>query len=355
MLTALFTKLTKGITMAEAKRLPSGMWRKQVRIKGFPVESITRRTKKECDDAANKIEQDIRSGKTGKFPAKTILDAFDRYADKVSSTKAGERWELVRLNYFKRQFAALPEHGDVTGMMFYEIDTTVLVDWRDLRLSQVSEGSVKREVDLLRNVFTLARTEWKWTDQRPFEGMRLPRDNPPRTTRPCWSNIRRIVRHLGYRTGEVPSTKSQEIAYAYLLALRTALRPSELLRLSDKDIDMDKRVLRVKRKTYHLTREIREVPFTRAAARLFRPLLGWGGLLFTVAEGTRDALFRKARKQLGIEDMQFRDSRADSATRLVKKGQVNVLQLARILDHKDLSQLNSTYFRQSAADIAQGL
>lgn len=341
--------------MAQAKQLPSGQWRRLVRVKGAAPVSVTRQTKSACDKEALKVEVGIRDGKT-KFPAKTLVDAFDRYAAKVSPKKPGGlRWELVRLNYFKRQFAVLPDLGDVTGMMFYDIGTEVMVDWRDMRLSQVSEGSVKREVDLLRNVFTIARTEWRWTSQRPFEGMRLPKDNPPRTARPSWSNIRRIVRHLGYKTGETPSNKSQEIAYAYLLALRTALRPSELLRLTDRDVDMENRVLRVKRKTYHLTRQIREVPFSRAARRLLRPLMGWGDTLFTVAEASRDTMFRKARKQLGIEGLQFRDSRADCATRLVKKGLVNVLQLSRILDHKDLSQLQKTYFRESAADIAKGL
>lgn len=163
-----------------------------------------------------------------------------------------------------------------------------------------------------------------------------------------------MVRHLGYRTGEVPTTKNQEIAYMWLLGMRTCLRISELLRLTDECVDTSKRVLKVRRKTYHLTRQIREVPFTPAAARLFRPLKGWGGPLFTVDAKSADAMFRKAYKQLMITGLQFRDSRADGATRLVKKG-VGLLELARILDHKNLELLNRTYFRASAEDIAKRL
>lgn len=340
--------------MAQAKKLPSGMWRRLVRVKGCPAYSITRRTKKECDDDADALVVALREGKHGKAPKKTLVEVFDHYGKTVSPNKAGHEKELLRIEAFKRHFAALPGFGDMTSVQFCEIDTQHVVAWRDMRLTTITEGSVLREINLLRNIFRIAQREWRWTDKQPFEGIRLPRDNPPRTRRPMWQEVRKIVRHLGYRTGEVPSTKSQQVAYAWLIAMRTCLRTLELLRLTDEDVDTNKRVLRVKRKTYHLTRQIREVPFTPAAARLFRPLKGLGGPLFTVDAASMDALFRKARTQLMITGLQFRDSRADGATRLVKKG-VELLQLARILDHKNLDQLNKTYYRTTAEDIAKGL
>jgi integrase len=340
--------------MAQSEQLPSGMWRNLVRVKGAPAVSITRRTKTECTLAAKKVEQEIRDGLIGKFPKKTFAEALDRYAEVVSPKKDGGAWEVKRLAAYKKAFADLADFGDVASMPFHLVDAPHVCAWRDQRLKEVTSGSVLRDVQLLRNVFTVARTEWKWTAKRPFEGIRLPPANPPRKRRPMWQEVRQIVRHLGYKTGETPSTKSQQIAYCWLLAMRTALRTSELLRLTDECVDMNKRVLTVKRKTFYLTREAREVPFTGAAARLFRPLKGWGGPLFTVTAGTMDALFRKARDQEMITGLQFRDSRADAATRLVKKG-VELLQLARILDHKNLDLLNRVYYRSTAADIAKTL
>ena len=340
--------------MASITKLPSGKYRALIRTVR-PALSATFGTKAEARSWATKTEADILAGKHGRFPNKTLAQAFDRYGEKVSSTKDGERWELVRLNAFKRHFAQLGEFGDVASMPVHQIDKRHVVAWRDARLGAVSEGSVAREMTLLRNVLRIARIEWQWTDKNPFEGVRLPRDNPPRERRPRWQEIKAICRSLGYRTGAVPITKSEEVAYLFLLAMHTALRPSELLRLTDESVDIERRVLRVKRKTYHLTREIREVPFSRQAARLFRPLKGLGGDLFVVSAATRDALFRKAYKRCQIEGLQFRDSRAAAATRLARKGLVSVLQLARILDHKDLDQLNRTYFRETAEEIAAGL
>lgn len=340
--------------MASITKLPSGNYRALIR-KVSPPLSETFPSKTMARNWATQIEADILTGKHAKFPAKTLAQAFDRYAEKVSSTKAGERWELVRLNAFKKHFRALPEFGNVAETIFGEVDKRHIVAWRDMRLAAVSEGSVAREMTLLRNVFRIGRIEWQWTDKNPFEGIRLPRDNPARTRRPRWQEVKLICRSLGYRSGVTPATKSEEVAYLFLLALHTAMRPSELLRLKDDDVDTDRRVLRVKRKTYHVTRQIREVPFSRQAARLFQPLKGWGDDLFTVSTASRDALFRKAYKRCLIDGLQFRDSRAEAATRLARKGQVNVLQLARILDHKDLDQLNRTYFRETADEIAQGL
>jgi integrase len=340
--------------MAESKKLPSGQWRNLVRVKGAPSASITRATKRECDLAAKALEQEIRDGKRGKFPQRTLAEGLDRYALTVSPKKDGGDWEVKRLAAYKKAFADLGDFGDVASMWFHEIDAPHVCAWRDQRETEVTSGSVLRDIQLLRNVFTVARLEWKWTDKRPFEGIRLPPANPPRKRRPMWQEVRKIVRHLGYVTGEMPETKSQEIAYCFLLALRTALRTSELLRLTDESVNLHKRVLTVKRKTFYLTREVREVPFTPAAARLFLPLKGWGGPLFTVSAGSMDTLFRKARAKEMITGLQFRDSRADAATRLVAKG-VKLLELARILDHKNLDLLNRVYFRKTAADIAKGL
>lgn len=341
--------------MAEAEKLPSGMWRRQVRVKGFKAVSITRRTKKECDEAAVQMEADMRAGRTGKFPNTTLEQLFDKYSREVSPKKVGVRTEQTRIEAYKRMFVNLPGYGDMLHRPVYEFEKCHFVAWRDMRLSQVSEGSVRRDVVLLRNILRLARLEWGMTDKNPFEGVRLPRDNPARTRRASWMEIKRIVRDLGYRTGEAPSTKPQQIACMFLLALRTGLRTTELLRLTDENTDLVKRVVKIKRKTYHATRAIREVPLTSAAARLLRPLKGWGGPLFTVKRDRCDDVFRAASQRCRVEGLQFRDSRATAATFLArsKRFKVDVLTLAKILDHKDLDQLNRTYYREEAAEIAK--
>jgi integrase len=66
-----------------------------------------------------------------------------------------------------------------------------------------------------------------------------------------------------------------------------------------------------------------------------------------------DALWRKIRGKAGVEGLNFHDARAWALTRLSRR--VDVLTLARISGHRDLSLLMRVYYRESAADIAARL
>lgn len=99
----------------------------------------------------------------------------------------------------------------------------------------------------------------------------------------------------------------------------------------------------------------RFVPLTRKAVRLLRVLDAAAkdaGLdaYFTISDKSLDVLFRRVRDRLLLEDLHFHDSRADALTRLARR--VDVMTLARISGHRDLSQLLDAYYRESAAPIA---
>ena len=66
----------------------------------------------------------------------------------------------------------------------------------------------------------------------------------------------------------------------------------------------------------------------------------------------KDALFRKLCAKAGIEGLHFHDSRHTAITRLAKK--LTVLELARMVGHKDLNML-LVYYNESAEEIAKKL
>jgi integrase len=140
----------------------------------------------------------------------------------------------------------------------------------------------------------------------------------------------------------------EQVAYAWLIALRTALRASEVRSITPASVDLVGRVVRLEHhKTSHLTGRARTVPISKQAARLIAlcPAL-------PVSAGSLDALFRKARDSAGLAGFTFHDSRATALTLLSKR--VDVLTLARISGHRDLNQLQ-VYYRESAASIAARL
>lgn len=320
-------------------------WRAEIERNGVRT-SRTFETKAAATAWAATEEASILAEKRGAHPKKTLADALHRYAEEISPGKKGARAERLRMEALERDYPKL------AGKIISEVTTPDLAAWRDARLKLVTPGSVQRDINLLSHVFNVAATEWKWLGASPFKGLRAPGDNPPRTRVILPGEIRRLCRWLGYRTGVAPTTKQAEAALAFLVSLRTGMRAGEVLQLSGKTVDLQKRVATVEHKTQHLTGRPREVPLSSRAARLLRPLLGPGNL-FTITSASLDATFRKARDSLLIDDLHFHDARADALTRFAKR--VDVMQLARISGHKDLRILMDHYYRTSASEIASRL
>ncbi|WP_371879837.1 tyrosine-type recombinase/integrase [Caballeronia sp. S22] len=292
----------------------------------------------------------------------TVLEMLQRYTAEVTVKKEGARPEMMRIKAFLRNSPAL------AGKTLEAVRTPDLAAWRDARLAgftmddgtkvdAVSSASVLRDINWLRNAFKIAREEWHWTEGNPFKGLRMPQEPPPRDRRISpFSEVRPLVRHLGYRTGVAPESKSQEVALAFLIALRSAMRAGEILSLGAASIDLGKRVVTVEHKMQYLTGRMRSIPLTRHAARLLRPIAG-REKCFTVSSASLDTLFRKARDQLAVarpalREIHFHDSRAEALTRLSRK--VDVMTLAKISGHKDLSILQNTYYRETAEALRRG-
>ena len=290
-------------------------------------------------------EAEILAVKRGAIPRKTFAEALVKYRDTVSVTKRGGDFERKRIDALIRDFPILAAR-DLTA-----VDGPALSVWRDERLRRVTRGSVQRDINLLSNVFTIARDEWKWCRDSPFRGFRAPGDNPPRVRRIAPQEIKLLLRHLGFVTGVRPATKSHEVALAFLISLRTGMRAGEILALTPARIDFDARVARVPHKTEHITGRPREVPLSRHATRLLQPFRK--GFAWTVSSASLDALFRKARDQLLIHDLHFHDARADALTRFARK--VGVLELCKISGHKDARIIIERYYRATPAEIAARL
>lgn len=255
----------------------------------------------------------------------TFGDAVDKYVESVSSKKDGGVWEVRRLNAMRDYF------GADAGLL--EIDTPQIAEWRDARAKTVSASTIVREANLLRNLFNVARMEWKWMDHQPFAGVKLPRENAPRHQVWTWSLIKRVLR--ANRTG-----KTKEMQDAFHIALRSGMRLAEVL-AAPAAFDPVRRVVTLKTKT-----EARaQIPIGRIAAKLLaRPA-------FVVGANEGSVLFSKLCRELLIEGLTFHDTRGTALTHLSKK--VDVLTLAKISRHKDLSLLSNVYYRATADEIAR--
>jgi integrase len=296
-------------------------------------ESISAPTRREVAQQAQAREAEL-SGKS--LPSKTLSEAFTKYADTISPEHRGERWELLRLKALSR--------FEMAGKQVSKIGADDIIAWRDARLKYVSKATVLREMNLLRSVFTVCIREWRWIRENPMKDVTRPRQPPSRKRRVTQDEIDALVSLSGLK--EIPQTQTQMAVLAFLFAIETAMRSGEILGLSWADVH-PRHVVLPKTKNG----DSREVPLSPRAREILAALRG-NEKPFDIANGTRDALFRKLVVRAGIPNLRFHDARSEAIYRLSKK--LDILDLARTVGHRDLKSL-MIYYRSSADELADRL
>lgn len=329
--------------MASISRYKAG-WRVVVCVNRVR-RSKTFRTRQEALRWASLAEIELREQRDPS--SRTVKDLFDRYLAEVTPLKAGARHETHRL------LAIIRDYPWLANSRLSDLRAADLSAWRDARLREVKPDTVIRTLNTMNHAFRLAREEWEWMTNNPFKGMGRPKAGAPRDRLVSAKEVRMICKMLDYRPGKSPVSKQQEVALAFMVSLRSAMRAGEILNLGKKSANLDRRVIRLeKHKTRYITGRAREVPINRHTVRLLTPLAN-RERFFTVSSQSMDSMFRRAVKRCGIEGLRFHDARASALTRLAKK--VDPLTLAKISGHKDLNMILNVYYRESAEDIAKTL
>ena len=335
--------------MAYLRKVKNG-WRAEVERAGVR-RTATRPTKAEAQAWAVAEEAAILSGARGEYPRRTLAEAVERYRREVTDSKTAStsRADNLRFDAWLRDFPEL------ANKVLHEITADDLANWRDARLKQVSGSSVLREAQQYRPVWTIAVKQWKWAPKSPWQEIRLPAKAHARRRTGGWTEIRRMLRSAGASPRVSPSTPQQQAAWAMLVALHTAMRSGEILRMSRSTVDLKRKVYELPKHKTEALIGARRVPLTSRAVRLLRVLEAQAqregrDAYFTISDASRDVLYRKLRDRTMIEGLRFHDLRATALTLLSKR--VDVMTLARISGHVDINELFNTYYRETAEDIA---
>jgi integrase len=328
-------------------------WRVQVRRRGKAL-SATFDTKVEAEHWAIRTESQMLDGIFPEVPARrivepageTVADIFQRYADEVSPKKRGGRWEQVRLKGFIEKYPVF--QTAITAITGPDI-----AEWRDVRLVSVSASTVNRELCLLSTIFTHAMKEWRLgLTTNPCSLVSKPRKPRSRTQRVSIDERKLIITQLGWEGQSEPVTSGQWVAFAFYLALETAMRKGEILSLRWKDIDFTARHAHL-----DITKngDERYVPLSKVAIALLRIVKEPTpeDAVVPVQTGYFDKLFREAKLAVGLKHIHFHDSRREAATTMATKLS-NVLELAAVTGHKSLAMLQ-IYYKPKAADLAARL
>ena len=333
--------------MASIHRRNTG-YQVQVRRKGFPVSSGMFNSRKEAESWAREIESEMDRGvyhSRKEAESTTLLEALDRYEIEVTSTKKGAARERYRLAHWRKQPLAC--------RFLASIRSTDVAQYRDDRLSQVgSTQTVRLELGLLSHVFTIAIKEWGMEGLRnPVELIRLPKRPLGRDRRT--SNDREM--QLDEIEAIIAATSSTQLPSIIRLAVETAMRRSEIIKLTWDQVDLQRRTI-----TLHETKngDRRIVPLSSRALEIIRaiPRQLHNDTVFSTTPESASTLFyrvvKRARKnylkimaEQGREpdpsflvNLKFHDLRHEGTSRFFEKG-LNTMEVATITGHKTLSML----------------
>lgn len=295
-------------------------------------------TRKEAALWALETEAELRGVRV---PDKTLQAACERWAREETDKRPGGRWERVRLASFVRDNALATRRLET-------IDTRDFAAWRDARLKQVKPATVAREMNLLRAVLELARTEWRWIRTNPLTDVRWPKLPKGRARGVSPAEVEAIARALGVADTLKATLVRNRVGLAFLFAIETGMRSGEICALRWTDVRKPERYLTVRRSK---NGDSRDVPLSSRALEILEALpLGFGPV-FGLTDAKRDAMFRKHRPA-SCADVHFHDSRSEAIIRLASR--LDVLELANIIGHRDINSLRH-YYRANAAALARKL
>ena len=327
--------------MASFKKLNSGLWQAQVRLKKVR-KSASFATKTEAKDWATVEEYKIKTAESIKTPQVsqiTVGDLMKQYELEFSRKKGGYDWEQKQITRILKTPMAELLVGDVTKAHIRE--------WRNKRLETVQGSTVNREWNLLSHIFSMARDEYEYISVSPFTGVRRPKDNPDRDRLISDSEIEQLRVVSGF-DGVTSKLIKEKVFVAFLFAIETAMRAGEICNLTWDNVNKEDR-------TAFLPKTKNGKSRTVALSSRAIELLGClskerHDKCFGLKSSQITANFTILVNKTLIENLNFHDTRHEAITRLAKK--LPVLALARNTGHTDIKKL-MVYYNETGAEIAK--
>lgn len=317
-------------------------YRAQVCVSGERDTKVFR-TKREASAWAAMREIELRNAsKSSEADKRTLGELLTKYRDEETIKKRGRRWEEVRIDKLLRDDMLIP------SLKLSAVTSGLVGAWRNRRITEVSTGSVLRELGLLSSVFEHASRELKWIEENPVKDVRRPAAPDHRSVLISRSQIRKMLTVMSYHRGECKSV-TQAVCVAFLVALRTGMRAGELCDLTW-DRVFDHHCSTAGGKT---TAARRDVPLTPKAKRLIESMRGYDPkYVFGLSSASLSAMFLKYRKRAGLEGFTFHDARHTAATWLARK--LHILDLCLAFGWANTRHA-LIYYNAPAADIAKQL
>jgi len=341
--------------MATIVLTPSGTYKALVRMRGWPTTSKTFRLKRDAVDWARRTEDEMVRGvyisRSGS-ERMTLQEALQRYLVEVTPTKkpTTQRSEKITAQHLI---------GYLGKYSMAALSSELVASYRDHRLAAgKSNNTVRIELAMLSNLFTIAIQEWGLgLTHNPVAAIRKPSPGQGRDRRLTDDEERKLLE-------AVEAHSNPMLAWVVKVAIETGMRQSEILGLRLNQVDLHSRVVRL---LDTKNNSARTVPLNAAATAAFKsalenPLRPKETDLVFFGEPGRDGkrrpyqfakIWGDIKEVVGISDLHFHDLRHEAVSRLVENG-LSDQEVASISGHKSMQMLRR-YTHLRAEDLVSKL
>jgi len=306
-------------------------WQARVHRKDHSPVVKSFNTKAEAAKWARHTESQLDIGTLALKAAMPLLDRIvERYLAEVTPTKKGAAQELNR----GRQIARTP----LGSMQLDKITSEVVSKYRDGRLREVSNNTVRLELAFISVVFEQCAKEWGYKVSNPVKQIRIPKPGKPRQRRLEASEEDALL-------AACKASRAYYLHSFVVLAIETGMRCSELLALHWEHMNLNARTAFLPDTK---NGQSRTVPLsTRALGAIQALPRAINGKLFNSGyQSVHDAFKRAVEKAQGtdtgnvtfLQGLRFHDLRHEAVTRLLEKG-LNPIEVSMISGHRTLSML----------------
>jgi integrase len=322
-------------------RKKGNSWEARVRIQGFSdCKSFT--SKKEAQIWAGETETEMRRGSfTPRNEAEqtSLGDALRRYRATISPQKKGSKQEIVRIEAWLKNPLAKRRLASLRGKDF--------AVYRDTRLAKgLATNTVRLELAIISHLFNIAKKEWGMDYlANPLDNVTRPKSSTPRDRRVAKEEEKALMDALA----ECRNSWVRPLAE---FAIETAMRKSEILSLTWKNVSLSRRVAQL---VTSKNGEARTVPLSLRAVALLTALpKTQDGPVFPITSQALDSAWARAKVRAGVSDLHFHDLRHEGTSRYALSVGKNLLKLQRITGHKTLQML-TRYTHLNVDDILQDM
>ncbi|GAB0153547.1 site-specific integrase [Marinobacterium sp. BA1] len=308
--------------MATIRKLRS-KWQAQVRIKGHKPQAKSFTLRSDAVAWARQVETEIQRGlfvDTAVAEQMTVRDAIERYLTSINDQKK-QRIE---------RSTARPVVASLGHISLFNLHNQHLADFRDEQLKLVGTTTVVHRLSLLSKVLKIAAQEWNVPFPKGIPGVRKPKRPRGRDRRLLDGELDQLLDAL---------SETPQVQQIVILAVETAMRRGELVKIERKHINWNTRTLHIPETK---TGVPRDVPLSERAIAVLKAVSGCAdqlGKVFNIQPDSVSQAFERACKRAGIEGLRFHDLRHEATSRFFEMG-LNTMEVATITGHKTLEMLS---------------